>query len=384
MFFPYSTDAPVYYWPITTVSLIVVNVIVFCLELAAPETMGHFALVFGEGLNPVQWITCNFMHGGFMHLAGNMLFLWSFGLIVEGKLGWYKTLAIYLGIGTLYGAIVQVLMLGSHGAALGASAAIFGFMAMSLVWAPENDMQCVFLLVFYPIYFEMRVFVLVGLFLVLQVATVLLTGMAMNSAVLHLVGAALGFPVAIWMLKKGLVDCENWDLFSVWAGRHTMTARQHAEAEAADPGWRQRHEERLRARREKALEEIRRILQSGQPKLALAANQRLSHELPGWRLPEPDLLALIRALRLEKLWVESIPAMVEYLSHYSEKAVAIRLELARVLVAHQSRGVQAMKVLAKIDPSALDARQRQLFEACRARARQLHEADPYEVASEGV
>jgi membrane associated rhomboid family serine protease len=382
MFFPYSTDAPVYHWPITTVLLIVVNVVVFCLELAAPETMRLFVLVFGDGLNPIQWITSNFMHVGFMHLAGNMLFLWSFGLIVEGKLGWYRTLAIYLGIGFSYGAIVQILMLGSHGAAAGASAAIFGFMAMSLIWAPENDMQCIFLVVFRPIYFELRVFVLVGLFLVLQIATVILTGMAMSSAVLHLVGAALGFPVAIWMLKKGLVDCENWDLFSVWAGRHTMTAERGAQADAIDPACRRQEEERLRVRQEKALEEIRQILRTGQAKLALMANQRMSRALPGWRLPEPDLLALVTALRQEKLWVESIPAMAEYLSLYSEKAVSIRLELARVLMAYQNRAVQALKVMAKIDESALDARQRQLLEAFRAKARQLHEADPYEVANE--
>ena len=72
-------------------------------------------MAFGDGLHPMQWITCNFLHAGLLHLVGNMLFLWSFGLIIEGKLGWYKTLAVYLGIGVVQGAIVQVLMLGSHG-----------------------------------------------------------------------------------------------------------------------------------------------------------------------------------------------------------------------------------------------------------------------------
>ena len=137
MFFPYGTDAPIYHWPFTTVALIVVNALVLCAELASPEQVAPFILVFGDGLHPVQWITNNFLHAGPFHLVGNMLFLWSFGLVVEGKLGWYKTLAVYLGIGTVYGLIVQSLMLGSSGGALGASGVIFGSMAMCLVWAPK-------------------------------------------------------------------------------------------------------------------------------------------------------------------------------------------------------------------------------------------------------
>ena len=232
MFFPYSTDAPIYYWPITTVLLIAVNVLVFLALPAGPE-LGTLILTYGDGLHPTQWITSNFIHGGIYHLVGNMLSLWAFGLVVEGKLGWYKTLAVFLGIGAVQCAVEQILMLGSPGGgSFGASAVIFGFMAMSLVWAPENQMQCLFLLVVYPLYFEMKVALLVGLFLLLQVATAILTKMAMSSEVLHLIGAAAGFAVAIGMLKRGLVDCENWDIFSVWAGRHTMTPEEREAADA--------------------------------------------------------------------------------------------------------------------------------------------------------
>ena len=53
--------------------------------------------------------------------------------------------------------------------------------------------------------------------------------------------------------------------------------------------------------------------------------------------------------------------MEEYLAHYSEKAAVVRLRLAHVLLAAQKRPDQALKVLAQIDPSALDARQRRVF-----------------------
>ena len=50
----------------------------------------------------------------------------------------------------------------------------------------------------------------------------------MTSEALHLLGAAVGFGLGIIMLKKGWVDCENWDLLSVLAGRHRAADQQHA------------------------------------------------------------------------------------------------------------------------------------------------------------
>ncbi len=60
-----------------------------------------WGLTHGEGLHPVQWVTNNFLHGRIFHLVGNMIFLWGFGLVVEGKLGWWRFLLVYMGIGIL-------------------------------------------------------------------------------------------------------------------------------------------------------------------------------------------------------------------------------------------------------------------------------------------
>ena len=238
-FIPYGTDAPVYYWPFTTVGLIVANVLAFGLTLAAPHQVEPFILAFGHGIQPLQWITSAFLHAGIVHLLGNMVFLWSFGLIIEGKLGWYKTLALYLSIAAAQSAIVQVFMLGSEGGALGASGAIFGLMAMSLIWAPENKIEC-FLVVFFIwivrfTRFQVKVITLVGLFLLFQLVVAIFTKMTMSSEVLHLVGAGVGFPAAILMLKLDWVDCEHWDLFSVWSGRNTMSDMEREEAEEKKP-----------------------------------------------------------------------------------------------------------------------------------------------------
>ena len=97
-FFPYHTDAPLYHYPIGTVLLIVINVLMFAATWSQdPQTYDSLILPF-DTIQPTQWVTSAFMHVDIMHLAGNMLFLWSFGLIVEGKLGWYRFLPLYLGI----------------------------------------------------------------------------------------------------------------------------------------------------------------------------------------------------------------------------------------------------------------------------------------------
>ncbi|MEP4682991.1 MAG: rhomboid family intramembrane serine protease, partial [Rhodopirellula bahusiensis] len=76
LFVPISTDAPIYHWPIATVSLIVANVLAFAvcvwglvtgnIEL---ETMERFALSY-ETINPIQWVTSAFLHAGPFHLMG--------------------------------------------------------------------------------------------------------------------------------------------------------------------------------------------------------------------------------------------------------------------------------------------------------------------------
>ena len=386
-FFPYSTDAPIYHWPFTIVALIVVNVLVFVFEVSNPDQIDSLVLVFGDGYHPTQWVTNCFLHAGIGHLLGNMVFLWSFGIIVEGKLGWYKTLVLYLGAGLVYGAIVQSIMLGSapspSNAALGASGVIFALMAMTLVWAPENQIQCLLLLGIRPVLFDLKVITLVGLFLLFQIVVAVLNHMNMSSEVLHLVGAAIGLPLAIVMVKQRWVDCENWDLFSVWSGRHTMSEEDRAEAEKRTSAYRREQERKQDRKRDGALEQLRETIANGQLALAAKAHQHLQKKLPGWTLPEPDLSGLIRALHTEKLWSDSVPLMVEYVSQYPQKGTDLmRLKLAQILVIEQKRPAQALHVMTRIDPAALDPKQHEFFGRLRAKAAQLYKQNPAEAVED--
>jgi membrane associated rhomboid family serine protease len=384
---PYTTDAPIYYWPYMTVVLIVINVVVFVVAppglLGLNESVEPYVLVFGQGLHPVQWVTSAFLHAGYVHIIGNMFFLWTFGIIVEGKLGWYKFLGVYLLLAALQGAIVQCIMLGSVGCALGASGAIFSLMATSIIWAPESKAECLFLVGFIRCgTVEIKVLVLVGLYLVLQIVVAVLTHMHMSSEVLHLLGAAVGFPFGIAMVKLGLVNCENWDIFSVIAGRHTMSPAERNQADERRPERIKQRAEEAERQRQLAVEQIQHILQNGQPQFAWKAHERMVRELPDWSLPEPMLLAIIQGLHQKKLWAESIAPMVEYLGKYTQKAAAVRVKLAQILVVEQKRPAQALKVLAKIDQAALEPPQREFLKKLHAKACELHKQDPYEVADE--
>src|SRR5437879_9699033 len=100
MIIPWNTDAPIYHFPWATLGLIGVNTAVLGVLIAsAPdiEWIEPYLLTYGDGLHPVQWVTSAFIHAGIGHLVGNMIFLWAFGLVVEGKLGWWRFLLVYLG-----------------------------------------------------------------------------------------------------------------------------------------------------------------------------------------------------------------------------------------------------------------------------------------------
>jgi len=402
MIIPWSTDAPIYHWPIATAGLIAANVLAFiALGDGTPEAIEAWSLAYGSGLHPLQWVSSIFVHAGFMHLIGNMIFLWSFGIVVEGKLGWWKFLAVYLGIGVLQSALEQLAMLGaSEGYSCGASAAIFGLMAICMVWAPKNEMSCVLLLGFRVRTFDMPILALALLFLAFEVVEAVFWGVALPgfgghrvaTAILHLSGGLIGFGAGVGMLKAGLVDCENWDLFAMLSNRLGVTeeqARHRAsrsltrpepdrESPARGEGPRKTAEERAAAEEDR----MRRRIEEGDSAGALASYQKAIKFHPGWNPPEADRLALIKALHVERAWEASIPPMEDYLRDFPERSSRMRLKLAQILIHEQRRPIQGAKVLAEIPagslPEALETVRSQLV----AEAARLSEEGVLELEGE--
>jgi membrane associated rhomboid family serine protease len=128
-------------FPTITLLLIVVNAVCFLFELTLTPygqrvVIERYALIPGH-LHLSALVTSMFLHGGWMHLIGNMWFLWVFGSRVEDVLGSFKYLIYYLLCGAIAAAVHIATNLGSPIPTLGASGAIAGIMGGFLLLYPR-------------------------------------------------------------------------------------------------------------------------------------------------------------------------------------------------------------------------------------------------------
>ncbi len=238
MIVPYASDAPLYHRPWATIGLIIANVVLFfAVDPASPDSASIWIMHHGS-FAPWQWIPSSFTHLSLVHLLGNMIFLWSFGLIVEGKLGWRVFLPLYAGLAAAGGFIEQVLMLGGGPGSAGASGVIYSLMVMALLWAPHNRMDCLLVLFIRPYHFEMSVLAVCGFHVGWDLIAAMFSAFSMGSSLLHLIGAAVGLVPAVIMLRKGWVDCEGWDLLTLRAKRRERTAQATEHRPPPVPAWR--------------------------------------------------------------------------------------------------------------------------------------------------
>ncbi len=352
MLIPYNTDAPIYHFPFVTIGLIVVDaaVLVACAQ-ADPHDVKQWMLQFGHGFHPLQWISNNFMHAGVLHLVGNMFFLWGFGLVVEGKLGWWRFLLLYLTIGAIYSVIIQTSMLGAtEGGALGASGAIFGLMVISLIWAPKNEMSCFLWILFRPQLVEVPITVFAAVYLIWQGLIAWLTGFSMSSAMLHLTGAGVGAVFGVVLLKLELVDCEGWDLFAIWGGRERSRLDERKEPAAANsPPLRSIPADHATF----LATALKNRLTTGDAAGAAEFYQKQRDEHSDWQLDEIQLMELIKSLHKQQLWSASVRPMSDFVRQFPDNSIRVQLKLAQILLDADRRPAKALKVLRAIDPTKL-------------------------------
>ncbi|CEF48404.1 unnamed protein product [uncultured bacterium] len=382
MIIPWGSDAPLYHRPVATVALIFSSVLSF---VAFPaRDYERWTLVLGAGIHPLEWLTNSFLHAGWGHLIGNMVFLWTFGLIVEGKLGWWAFLLVYLGLGAVESATLQLLI---HTETpifmLGTSGIIFGLLAMCLVWAPRNDVVCITWFRFTPVVFELSILWFVAFYIVLDIVAASLTGAVMATvlersrtaivamALDHSSGAVLGFVLAAVLLKLNLVDCENWDLFAVLQGRTGRSKSRGKKAKVAShrvsvefdpvapakkhgkPGANIPRVKSIEDPSAAALRTLRLHLEQGETEAAVAVFKRSSLKIAGWNPEEGDWLDLIQSLLDQNAWGDAASIMLDYLKRSDRPSPRVRLKLAQVLIQKLARPLQALKVLEQIPEGVL-------------------------------
>ena len=160
--------------PIVTKILVALNIIIFIMTYFNPS---YPDIVYRWGAKPYYILqgrqletlfTSMFLHGGFVHLLGNMLYLWIFGDNVEDSLGHTKFLIFYLlsGIaGTYLNAYIDPL---STIPGIGASGAISGVMGAYIVLFPEARILTLVAIGYYITTVRIRAYIFVGLWFLLQ------------------------------------------------------------------------------------------------------------------------------------------------------------------------------------------------------------------------
>ncbi len=175
--FPFRDHNPSDTTPYVAYALMAINVLVFLCYGFLPErevyaVFDTWALVPAEamaGQDLHTLVTCMFMHGGWMHLAGNMLFLWVFGDNLEDYLGHAGMLVFYLLCG--FGASAAQIAVDPYSTIpnVGASGAIAGLMGGYLLLFPKARIDVLFVIVIIVKVIPLSAWIVLGAWIGLQV-----------------------------------------------------------------------------------------------------------------------------------------------------------------------------------------------------------------------
>ena len=177
--FPIRDHNPSERTPYVTYALIAANVAIFLYGLAAYQTdrqlselYYHYAMIparISAGENYLSFLTSIFLHGGFMHIAGNMLFLWIFGDNMEDDMGHLPFLAFYLA-GGIGASLAQFAVdPGSPIPTIGASGAIAAVMGGYLLMYPKAKVDILLFFVIIVRIIPIPAWLMLGIWFGLQV-----------------------------------------------------------------------------------------------------------------------------------------------------------------------------------------------------------------------
>lgn len=169
---PLRDTQPSYTFPFVTVTIIALNVLAFLYEFTMdPYEFNFFIAHHGVIPARLQWVdvlTSIFLHGGWLHLIGNMWFLWIYGDNVEDILGHAQYLAFYLLCGLAATMVHVVFNADSSAPTIGASGAIAGVMGAYVVKFPHSKITTLVLVVVFITTMEIPAYLILLYWFVIQ------------------------------------------------------------------------------------------------------------------------------------------------------------------------------------------------------------------------
>jgi len=371
--FPIRTSIRPWRTPYANYSLIVVNAIIFLLTYwphANPitgeaEYLRPWAMRFM--LTPVhpylwQFVSYAFLHGGFMHIIGNMFFLYLFGNNVNDKLGSVGYVCFYLA-GAVFSGIGHTLT--STASVLGASGAVAAVTGAYLVLFPQTLITVFYWLLFFIDTIDIPALYFIGFKLIFwdNVVERHIPNVAYDA---HLSGYTFGVLAILGMLSTGLISGNGFDLWSVikqWNRRRRyrdvvsngydpFTGRQSRRIKVKELKKETTAQQQIQKRTGEIRNEIaRRIAQRNLPAAAELYLELIKLD-SGQILPRQYLLDIANQLAGDNKHAESAGAYEQFLAHYGNYEYIEQVELMLGIL--YSRYLHQPKLAKKYLQSAVD------------------------------
>lgn len=199
---PLYDTIPGRYRPVMTITLIIINVVIFLFEFTMPPGMldqlfqayGFIPARLSQGYF-ISLVTAMFLHGGWMHIIGNMWALWLFGNNVEDRMGPWRFLLFYLVTGILASLTHYYINPLSTMPVVGASGAIAGIMGAYFIMYPRARVVTLIPIIIFPWFVEIPAFIYLGFWVLSQ----------LFSGTISLYSAAATSTVAFWAHVGGFI-----------------------------------------------------------------------------------------------------------------------------------------------------------------------------------
>ncbi len=215
MLIPIRDHNPSTQKPYVTWGLMGINILIFMAYWGRMDDINVFVPLYNTwALQPIDvshgsefytLLSYQFLHGGFMHLAGNMLFLWIFGDNLEEELGHLGFLGFYLMSGVAAGLMQALADPGSYIPIIGASGAIAGVMGGYMLLFPKAKVDVLLLIIIFFKIFSFRAWLVLGVWFGFQLWSTFTGGDSGVAWLAHvggfIAGATLMLP--IWWRKGG-------------------------------------------------------------------------------------------------------------------------------------------------------------------------------------
>ena len=345
MILPIRTSITPRRTPYMNYGLIVVNVLIFFLTfyphnnpLTGPQILRTWAQQFELNADrPYLWqfVSYAFLHGGFMHIIGNMFFLYLFGNNVNDKVGNIGYLCFYLA-GSVFSGIGHTWV--SGGDVIGASGAVAAVTGAYLVLFPQTLITVLYWFFFIGmIEVPALYFILLKMIIIDNVIARYTPQVAYDA---HLAGYAFGIVAMLAMLGVGLISTNNFDLFAMLRQWNRRRRYRDAVSTGYDPYTGRTENKRIKVKEVKSpaeqqkdekSKELRneinkRIAERNLPAAAGLYLELMDHD-SRQILPKQQLLDIANQLAGDNKHAESAQAYEQFLTHYSNYEYAEQVEL---------------------------------------------------------